>query len=112
MRNKQKGYKETKNYIHNELGISKEVIESMLEKHINKLVSEKIEQRITSQFIASVISNRIVELVNSGFDNGKYTIGPKDKFKDYIANEIHKEIKAQVHSRINFNSITLDVNLK
>lgn len=94
-----KEYLHTKNYIHNELGISKERIEEMMHKYIEKSVNDLVNSKLDNGWIEALIVKKIGSVI-TGKDS-RYN----DVTADHIKDVIRQEVKTEVVKRINFTSI-------
>lgn len=92
---KHNNYKEVKNYIHNELKISKDDINSIIQitvaTEIRKLMKDK-------DFINGLVANRLKEILSKDYNkpiyNNLFTL--ENKIYDAISNEISKTIKERL----------------
>lgn len=92
---KHNNYKEVKNYIHNELKISKDDINSIIQitvaTEIRKLMKDK-------DFINGLVANRLKEILSKDYNkpiyNNLFTLD--NKIYDAISNEISKTIKERL----------------
>jgi hypothetical protein len=95
-----KSYKETKNYLHNELGLSKPEVEKMLTDYVDKKMGKSIVDIMDSKWMSRRILDKVGEVI-SGY---KYK---DDPVSDYIKKVIQDEVKKAVIERIKFNEITV-----
>lgn len=92
---KHNNYKEVKNYIHNELKISKDDINSIIQitvaTEIRKLMKDK-------DFINGLVANRLKEILSKDYNkpiyNNLFTLD--NKIYDAVSNEISKTIKERL----------------
>ncbi|MCY8539470.1 hypothetical protein [Bacillus haynesii] len=99
-KNKKRGYKEVKNFIHNELGITKEDIQEM----IRIAVSNEVKKAAESGEFQSFISSKIDSLIEEGFgDGGRLLYGFKERVSQTVSNEVGKRIA---------NNLNISVELK
>ncbi|MED4508500.1 hypothetical protein CHCC5025_3648 [Bacillus licheniformis] len=94
------GYKEVKNFIHNELGITKDDIQEM----IRIAVSNEVKKAAESGKFQSFISSKIDSLIEEGFgDGGRLLYGFKERVSQTVSNELGKRIA---------NNLNISVELK
>ncbi|MCF7618596.1 hypothetical protein P9D57_00820 [Bacillus sonorensis] len=99
-KDKKRGYKEVKNFIHNELGITKEDIQEM----IRIAVSNEVKKAAESGEFQSFISSKIDSLIEEGFgDGGRLLYGFKERVSQTVSNEVGKRIA---------NNLNISVELK
>lgn len=92
---KHNNYKEVKNYIHNDLKISKEDINNIIQitvsTEIRKLMKDK-------DFIEGLVANRLKEILSKDYNkpiyNNLFTLD--NKIYDAVFNEISKTIKERL----------------
>ncbi|WP_195536354.1 hypothetical protein [Bacillus paralicheniformis] len=97
---KKRGYKEVKNFIHNELGITKDDIQEM----IRIAVSNEVKKAAESGEFQSFISSKIDSLIEEGFgDGGRLLYGFKERVSQTVSNEVGKRIA---------NNLNISVELK
>lgn len=92
---KHNNYKEVKNYIHNDLKISKEDINNIIQitvaTEIRKLMKDK-------DFIEGLVANRLKEILSKDYNkpiyNNLFTLD--NKIYDAVSNEISKTIKERL----------------
>ncbi|EWH20233.1 hypothetical protein [Bacillus haynesii] len=97
---KKRGYKEVKNFIHNELGITKDDIQEM----IRVAVSNEVKKAAESGKFQSFISSKIDSLIEEGFgDGGRLLYGFKERVSQTVSNEVGKRIA---------NNLNISVELK
>lgn len=97
---KKRGYKEVKNFIHNELGITKDDIQEM----IRIAVSNEVKKAAESGKFQSFISSKIDSLIEEGFgDGGRLLYGFKERVSQTVSNEVGKRIA---------NNLNISVELK
>lgn len=103
-----KHYKEVKNYIHNDLGITKEdiqyTIERTVEEEIRKFFND--ESRLNT-----FMMNYIKDLLNGDYENPKYrsVFMMNNLIYDNVCSEIGKVVKEnlKIHVGINEDNLTL-----
>lgn len=102
----QKGYKEVKNYLHNELGITREEMQEI----IIKIVREEVHQTIgqNGEFIKTATREIIRQEMMAAFNDkypslhkNMYFYPEKDEFKKFISNVIKEEILDTLRDRFN-----------
>ncbi|MED2979564.1 hypothetical protein P4284_23205, partial [Bacillus swezeyi] len=99
-KDKKRGYKEVKNFIHNELGITKDDIQEM----IRIAVSNEVKKAAESGEFQSFISSKIDSLIEEGFgDGGRLLYGFKERVSQTVSNEVGKRIA---------NNLNISVELK
>lgn len=99
-KDKKRGYKEVKNFIHNELGITKDDIQEM----IRIAVSNEVKKAAESGEFQSFISSKIDSLIEEGFgDGGRLLYGLKERVSQTVSNEVGKRIA---------NNLNISVELK
>lgn len=92
---KHNNYKEVKNYIHNELKISKDDINSIIQitvaGEIRKLMKDK-------DFINGLVANRLKEILSKDYNKPIYNnlFELDNKIYDAVSNEISKTIKERL----------------
>ncbi|WES02261.1 hypothetical protein PX690_01060 [Bacillus velezensis] len=98
--NKNSVYKEVKNYIHNELGISRQDIQEM----ISIAVSIEVQKMSESGKLDRVAGEKIESLIEEGFENGGRLLhGFKERVSQTVSNEVGKRIA---------NVLNINVELK
>ncbi|WP_322784372.1 hypothetical protein [Bacillus velezensis] len=87
--NKHSVYKEVKNYIHNELGISRQDVQEM----ISIAVSNEVQKMSESGKLDRIAGEKIVSLIEEGFENGGQLLhGFKERVSQTVSNEAGKRI--------------------
>ncbi|MGG3136457.1 hypothetical protein ABER59_17200 [Bacillus velezensis] len=98
--NKNSGYKEVKNYIHNELGISRQGVQEM----ISIAVSNEVQKMSESGKLDRIAGEKIESLIEEGFGNGGRLLhGFKERVSQTVSNEVGKRIA---------NVLNINVELK
>ncbi|WP_342497420.1 hypothetical protein NYE62_09480 [Bacillus sp. FSL K6-2861] len=87
--NKNSIYKEVKNYIHNELGISRQDVQEM----ISIAVSNEVQKMSESGKLDSIAGAKIDKLIEEGFENGGRLLhGFKERVSQTFSDEVGKRI--------------------
>ncbi|WP_440671178.1 hypothetical protein [Bacillus subtilis] len=87
--NKNRRYKEIKNYIHNELGITRKDIQEM----ISVAVSNEVQKISESGKLDSIAGEKIESLIDEGFsDGGRLLYGFKERVSQTVSDEVGKRI--------------------
>ncbi|MED2945427.1 hypothetical protein P4284_23185 [Bacillus swezeyi] len=98
--NKNSVYKEVKNYIHNELGISRQDVQEM----ICIAVSNEVQKMSESGKLDRTAGEKIESLIEEGFGNGGRLVhGFKERVSQTVSNEVGKRIA---------NVLNINVELK
>ncbi|MEK4315791.1 hypothetical protein NSQ37_15230 [Bacillus sp. FSL P4-0334] len=98
--NKNSGYKEVKNYIHNELGISRQDVQEM----ISIAVSNEVQKMSESGKLDRIAGAKIEALIEEGFKNGSRLLyGFKERVSETVSEEVGKRIA---------NVLNINVELK
>lgn len=98
--NKNNTYKEVKNYIHNELGISRQDVQEM----ISIAVSNEVQKMSESGKLDKIAGEKIESLIEEGFENGGRLLhGFKERVSQTVSNEVGKRIA---------NVLNINVELK
>lgn len=98
--NKNSGYKEVKNYIHNELGISRQDVQEM----ISIAVSNEVQKMSESGKLDRIAGAKIETLIEEGFKNGSRLLyGFKERVSQTVSDEVGKRIA---------NVLNINVKLK
>ncbi|WP_411212533.1 hypothetical protein [Bacillus subtilis] len=98
--NKNSAYKELKNLIHNELGISRQDVQEM----ISIAVSNEVQKMSESGKLDRVAGEKIESLIAEGFGNGSRLLhGFKERVSQTVSNEVGKRIA---------NVLNINVELK
>lgn len=93
------GYKETRNYIHNELGLSKDHIEAIIQKIVREEVKDAIGQN--GEFIRQTMKEIMKEEMLQALKNENYPLvrsnityygKEKETFSEYMAAIIKNEV--------------------
>lgn len=84
-------YKELKNYIHNELGLSKEDIREMIEETVQKELTHYLQQTFKASNLEYYLKNAINERVNSILDS--------HDFSSRLASLVFDNLKIDLHSK-------------
>ncbi|MDF4194850.1 MULTISPECIES: hypothetical protein [Bacillus amyloliquefaciens group] len=93
-------YKEVKNYIHNELGISRQDVQEM----ISIAVSNEVQKMSESGKLDRIAGEKIESLIEEGFENGGRLLhGFKERVSQTVSNEVGKRIA---------NVLNINVELK
>ena len=89
-------YKALQNYLHNELAISKEDIEKMLEKLIGRIINNKIEDgEFLHKSVDKIVADSIYRLENSN------TWQLEKRIDQYIEKAIGEKIMKRVREQLN-----------
>lgn len=92
---KHNNYKEVKNYIHNDLKISKEYINSIIQVTVSNEIRKLMKD---TDFINTLVSNRLKEILSKDYNkpiyNNLFTLD--SKIYDAVSNEISKTIKERL----------------
>ncbi|OIR60986.1 hypothetical protein BLL41_10975 [Bacillus sp. FMQ74] len=95
-KNKNSGYKEMKNLIHNELGITRQDIQEM----INVAVSNEVQKMSESGKLDSIAGVKIESLIEEGFrDGGRLLYG----FKEGVSESVSEEVGKRIANVLNIN---------
>ncbi|KIN51249.1 hypothetical protein B4073_1773 [Bacillus subtilis] len=87
--NKNSGYKEIKNLIHNDLGITRQDIQEM----ISVAVSNEVQKLFESGKLDIIVGAKIDSLIEEGFrDGGRLLYGFKDRVSQTVSDEVGKRI--------------------
>ncbi|MGG1363577.1 hypothetical protein ABE287_18320 [Bacillus velezensis] len=87
--NKNSTYKEVKNYIHNELGISIQDVQDM----ISIAVSNEVQKMSKSGKLDRIAGEKIESLIAEGFENGGQLLhGFKERVSQTVSDEVGKRI--------------------
>ncbi|WP_303752884.1 hypothetical protein [Bacillus velezensis] len=98
--NKNSVYKEVKNYIHNELGISRQDVQEM----ISIAVSNEVQKMSESGKLDRIAGAKIEALIEEGFKNGSRLLyGFKERVSQTVSDEVGKRIA---------NVLNINVKLK
>ncbi|ASS60663.1 hypothetical protein CHN56_00118 [Bacillus velezensis] len=98
--NKNNAYKEVKNYIHNELGISRQNVQEM----ISIAVSNEVQKMSESGKLDRIAGEKIESLIEEGFRNGGRLLhGFKERVTQTVSDEVGKRIA---------NVLNINVELK
>lgn len=98
--NKNSAYKELKNLIHNELGISRQDVQEM----ISIAVSNEVQKMSESGKLDRIAGEKIESLIEEGFENGGRLLhGFKERVSQTVSNEVGKRIA---------NVLNINVELK
>ncbi|MCY0089260.1 MULTISPECIES: hypothetical protein [Bacillus amyloliquefaciens group] len=98
--NKNSVYKEVKNYIHNELGISRQDVQEM----ISIAVSNEVQKMSESGKLDRIAGEKIESLIEEGFGNGSRLLhGFKERVSQTVSDEVGKRIA---------NVLNINVELK
>ncbi|WP_254061190.1 hypothetical protein [Bacillus velezensis] len=98
--NKNSAYKELKNLIHNELGISRQDVQEM----ISIAVSNEVQKMSESGKLDRVAGEKIESLIAEGFGNGSRLLhGFKERVSQTVSDEVGKRIA---------NVLNINVELK
>ncbi|QGI05099.1 hypothetical protein GII78_11115 [Bacillus subtilis] len=97
---KNSGYKEIKNLIHNDLGITKQDIQEM----ISVAVSNEVQKMSESGKLDSIAGLKIESLIEEGFrDGGRLLYGFRERVSQTVSDEVGKRIA---------NVLNINVELK
>lgn len=101
-------YKEIKNYIHNELKISKDDIQALIQSEIKKQISALL---LDQRFVDSMIRTHISQLLkDKNYDNPRYRI--VSDINSFIYDGLIKELGRVVHDNIKIKVGLKTDNLK
>lgn len=95
-----------KNYMHNELGITKEDIKQWTVETTQKTVEFKLDDYLYSSRFETLLLNKITKICKSDTINEYYK---EQSFNEWIKNIIKSEIKSLVIDNID---ISMDMNVK
>lgn len=99
-KNKNSGYKEMKNLIHNELGITRQEIQEM----ISVAISNEVQKLFESGKLDIIVGAKIDSLIEEGFRNGgRLLYGFKERVSQTVSDEVGKRIA---------NVLNINVELK
>ncbi|PLS07637.1 hypothetical protein [Bacillus halotolerans] len=99
--NKNSGYKEIKNLIHNDLGITKQDIQEM----ISVVVSNEVQKMSESGKLDSIAGAKIDYLIEEGFkDRGRLLYGFKERVSQTVSDEVGKRIANNLNISVELNS--------
>ncbi|MHC5561028.1 hypothetical protein ACYSN5_00360 [Bacillus spizizenii] len=96
---KKSGYKEIKNLIHNDLGITRQDIQEV----ISVAVSNEVQNMSESGKLDSIAGAKIESIIEEGFDGGRLLYGFKERVSETVAEEVGKRIA---------NVLNINVELK
>ncbi|CAF1784732.1 hypothetical protein ACMXZI_15220 [Bacillus subtilis] len=100
LENKNNTYKEVKNYIHNELSITRQDIQEM----ISIAVSNEVQKMSESGKLDRIAGEKIESLIEEGFRNGNRLLhGFKERVSQTVSDEVGKRIT---------NVLNINVELK
>lgn len=102
-------YKEVKNYIHNDLKISKEDIQNLIQDEIKKQVSELLKD---TSFVQSMIYNHISSLLkDKNYSNPRYrTITDINSFiYDGLIQELGRVVHDNIKIKVGLKTDNLEV---
>jgi hypothetical protein len=102
-----KEYLMFKNYMHNELGITKEDIKKWTEDSVIRTVDTKLDIYLDSKRFETLLLNRITTIINN--DKIYDSFYQPQNFKNWFLGIVKNEIKKEIVDNINFN---IDVNIK
>lgn len=92
---KHNNYKEVKNYIHNDLKISKEEINNIIQITVSSEIRKLMKD---TDFINGLVANRLKEILSKDYNkpiyNNLFTLD--NKIFDAVSNEISKTIKERL----------------
>ncbi|CDH95427.1 hypothetical protein [Bacillus velezensis] len=87
--NKNSAYKEVKNYMHNELSISRQDVQDM----ISIAVSNEVQKMSKSGKLDRIAGEKIESLIEEGFENGGQLLhGFKERVSQTVSDEVGKRI--------------------
>lgn len=119
-----KGYKEVKNVIHNDIGITKgeilDIIKKMVKEEISDIITEKgdyiyasiqeiIRNEIRSEMINAITDHKYPKVTGSTWFYGGRDGRGENSFKDYISGVMKEEISNLLRSQF---EVKLDINMK
>jgi len=93
---KRNNYKEFKNYVHNELKISKEEIQSIIKETVN----DEINKLIGSQYFEHLIEKTVRNLIKEQFN---FSNTFRDNVRGIVANEVGKQIASHMKINVEFS---------
>lgn len=102
---KSKEYKNFKNYLHNDLNVTKDDIEKWTKESIEKIVDQKIDKFMYSNQFTAMVLNKLSTLAKGQITNSFYQSIP---FSKYFEDLLRSEIKQLLLK--NFN-VSIDVNI-
>lgn len=103
------GYKDVKNFMHNELGITKEHMDEIITKIVRDEVSEAIGQNgeFIRQSIREIIRQEMIVVMNEGkypkIRQSIWNYTKENQFKDYITDIIKEEIIDTLRNQFDFS---------
>lgn len=107
MRKKSKEYKIFKNFLHNDVKITKDDIYDMVQKSIDHIVERKIDDLMYTGKFQSIIIHKVSNMVNKG--KIRDNLFNQISFSDWVQHEVKSQVKSQVMDNINFD---INVNVK
>lgn len=88
-------YKEVKNLVHNEIGITKEDIREIIREAVRIEAQAVVAGR--GQYINKCIGEWVLKEIRSGLSNSsRYYTGVKERVHDMVANEIKSLVMGQL----------------
>lgn len=95
--NKSYFYRALKNFIANELKISKDDIYAAVEKRVDLLVGYALERVLVSNRVEKMICNQIAEYLQKGFSNGYFS---QTSFAELIKTQCQKAVREMLEREI------------
>lgn len=100
--NKNSAYKEVKNYIHNELGISIQDVQDM----ISIAVSNEVQKMSKSGKLDRIAGEKIESLIAEGFENGGQLLhGFKERVSQTVSDEVGKRIAKVLNINVELKEV-------
>lgn len=109
MRKKSKEYKIFKNFLHNDVKITKDDIYYMVQKSIDHLVEKRIDDLMYTGKFQDIIMHKVSNMVNKGKIRDNFF--NQISFSDWVKDEVRQQVKYKVIDNINFD-INVDVKNK
>ena len=101
-------YLEVKNYIHNDLGITKEYIRDV----IKETVAEEIKKSMKDElFLKGVVQSQIRDILNKEYTNPKYKklFSLNELIYNGVCKEISKTVSENIKIQVGLNKDNLEV---
>lgn len=101
-------YLETKNYIHNELNITKEYIQEVIKETVREEIKKSLKD---DGFLKNVVQSQIREVLNKEYTDPKYQklFHLNELIYDNVCREISKTVSENIKIQVGLNKDNLDL---
>lgn len=107
---KTKEYKAVSNYLLNTLEFTKELAQTVIENKIEKMLSNKIEDKLKSNWFDSLLQITLLKIMNRDVEK-RFSPYSSSSFEELIENEIKKTVKKFIEDTYSID-VSISLNKK